>query len=195
MIPRIIHQIHLGGEKTMGKDVAGWIRSVGKYHPDWSRIIWNEDMLRGIEINTGYLSREYGNWACVTNIIRLRLLDLFGGIYIDTDFEALDTLDRLPIENYEAFAAFQDGGRICNAIMGSEKGSPWIKWQREHFEDFDPKDGASGVYVATAAPREGLTIIPTHLVYPWLYDSPPETRIPHADSILVHHWKGSWVRT
>jgi len=130
----------------------------------------------------------------VTNILRLYLLNRFGGVWLDTDVEAIDTLERLPLDNYRAFAAEQDGGRICNAVMGADVGHQWIREQimRSYRGEFPIKDPASGVYVATAAPREGLTIIPQHYVYPWMYDSPPEKRVPHADSILVHHWQGSW---
>jgi mannosyltransferase OCH1-like enzyme len=191
MIPRILHQCWVGD--PMPRDVRAWVKSVGQHHPDWSHIVWTEAMLLELDINVRTLKEKYGSWASVTNWVRLALLMRFGGVWLDTDIEALDSLDRLPLENYKAFAAEQDGGRTCNAILAAEAYSPWILWQMQHFDDLDQKDAAQGVTLATAAPREGVTIVPQHYVFPWLYDSPPEKRVPHRDSILCHHWLGSWV--
>lgn len=176
----------------MSRDIRSWVKSVGQHHPEWSHIVWNEPMLLAIGIDVAPLKAAMRNWACVTNLIRLGLLDRFGGWYFDTDIEALDSLDRLVMSD-TALVAFQDGQRKCNAVMAAVPGHDWIKWQVDHFHEFDVRDGAAGVYVATASPHE-VGMIPQHYVYPWLYDSPPEVRVPHPDSILCHHWVGSWVR-
>jgi mannosyltransferase OCH1-like enzyme len=178
----------------MPRDVRAWVKSVGAAHPEWSHIVWNEDMLFEIGINVRELKERYGSWASVTNWVRLILLQRFGGVWLDTDMEALDSLDRLPLDTYRAFAAEQDGGRVCNAVMASEPNGEWVNYQIRHFDDLDQKDAAGGVYMATLAPREMVTIIPTHYIYPWMYDSPHEKRVPHHDSILCHHWQGSWSK-
>lgn len=178
----------------MPRDVRAWVKSVGEHHPDWSHIIWDEHMLSRIGIDVAELKNRYRSWASVTNLVRLNLLEKFGGVWLDVDMEALDSLDRLPIENYKAFVAEQDGGRKCNAVLGAERGSEWILWQLSHWDDFDQVDAASGVYLATAAPAEMVTVLPQHYVFPWMYDSPPEKRVPHRDSILCHHWLSSWTK-
>src|SRR5687767_3649157 len=108
MIPKILHQCHLGD--PMSDQVRGWVRSVGAHHPDWSHIIWSEIMLCeiGFEAPRAQLA-ELGSWAAVTNRIRLQLLLRFGGVWLDSDIEAVDSLDRLPLDEYRAFAAPQDG--------------------------------------------------------------------------------------
>ena len=45
---------------------------------------------------------------------------------------------------------------------------------------------------STRVARSGLTLVPQHIVYPYLYDAQPEARVAHPDSILVHLWHGSW---
>jgi mannosyltransferase OCH1-like enzyme len=190
MIPRVIHQCWLGGE--MPKEVRQWVESVGRHHPGWSHIIWDEAMLRDIGIRADTKAASYGSYAAATNEIRLELLYRFGGVWLDTDMEALAPIDPLLFYQKDALAAFQDGGRVCNAFMGAKRGSDWIRWQLDNFNKFDSKDPASGVYLATAAPGEGLGLVPQQFVYPWLYDSPPDRRVPHRDSVLCHHWQGSW---
>jgi hypothetical protein len=94
----------------------------------------------------------------------------------------------------DCLAAEQDGGRICNALMAATPNHPWVNWQLANRARYDQRDAASGVYLATDAPRDGLTLVPQRLVYPWLFDAQPEARVPHADSLLAHHWDGSWVK-
>lgn len=170
--------------------VRACIRSIVENHPGWEHCIWDEDKLRSISIDAHGAMGALGSWAAVANHIRLLLLARFGGIFLDADVECLQPLDRLTV--YEAFAAFQDETRICNACLGARPGHPWIAWQLKHWDEFDQKDPASGVYLATAAPRDGLTIIPQRWCYPFSYDAEPEQRVPLPDSLMIHHWLKSW---
>lgn len=176
----------------MSKQVGAWVSSISEFHRDWSHIIWNEAMLHEVGFEVPVLKEELGTWAAVSNYIRLKLLLMFGGVYLDTDVEAVDSLDRLPLDEYENFAAEQDGGRICNAIMAAAPRNVWIDWQLANWNSYPPRDPASGVYLASAPPREIVTVIPQHYVYPFLYDTPREERRIHRETILIHHWLGSW---
>ncbi len=191
MIPKIIHQIWLGGERPDSH--SAFIQGVRSINKDIPCYLWDEKRLEEEDIDPEFLLKDLGNYASVTNLIRLILLGKYGGIYLDTDCECLKPLGELC--RYKAFAAIQDGDRICNAVMGSEPDHPWIKWQLDNFWSFGhPQDAAQGVYLASAAPREGLTIIPTKWVYPFHYDTPMHERKPHPDSFIAHHWQGSWVK-
>lgn len=189
-IPRIIHQIWLGD--PMSKQIRNWIETIGGHHPGWSRIIWNDSMLFELGIDTAALKGDLESWAAVTNRVRLELLRRFGGCYCDVDVEALDSLERLPLDDYEAFGAEQDEGRVCNAVIAASVRHPWIEWQLAHWDDFDQRDPASGVYLATAAPRDGVTVLPQHYFYPWLYDAELDDQVVHRDTILIHRWLKSW---
>jgi Mannosyltransferase OCH1 and related enzymes len=192
-IPKRIHQIHLGGPPD--ETTVNHLRSVGYQHEGWTRVIWDELMLEQLlNVRVSALKEELGTWASVSNKLRLEILFVCGGVYLDTDIEAVDTLEALPLGDMRNFAAEQDGGRICNAVMGAAPRSNWIKWQLDHWTDYDPRDAASGVYLATAAPRDELTVIAQRMVYPWLYDTPTAERKTYPETILVHHWKGSWIQ-
>src|SRR6185369_4569812 len=45
------------------------------------------------------------------------------------------------------------------------------------------------------APRDGLTVLPTHFFYPFPFGTPKEKRKPAADSYVMHHWSMSWNPT
>ncbi len=170
------------------------VKSQGAYHPDWTHIIWDEKLFDAIGWDVDGMLRELGSWASVTNWFRLRILEQFGGIYLDADVECISNLG--PLLRHAAFAAFQDQEqRICNAVMGAHAHHPWIRRQIAQWDNFDQRDPASGVYLATAVDREGLTIIPTEFCYPFSFDTPDEDRRPHDDSLMIHHWLKSWGKT
>lgn len=142
---------------------------------------------------------ECQNFASLSNIVRLHALDKMGGVYLDTDIEVLKPFDSLL--HLDAFCALQDkiafekdNGRICNAVMAASAGHPWIKWQIQNQDALKTNDAAFGVYIASAAPREGLTILPTEFFYPFLWSAIAHERRPHADSYAAHHWSGSWSK-
>lgn len=155
--------------------------------------IWHDDNIAELGLRSDRLREEFGTWAAASNFVRLIALQRHGGIYLDSDFEALKPLAPL-FDFGDCIAAEQDRGRICNAFMGATPNHPWINWQLANIARYDRKDAASGVYLATDAPRDGLTLVPQHLVYPYLYDAQPEKRVVHPDSLLVHLWHGSWTK-
>lgn len=186
MIPHLLHFIWFGDLLPPSS-----IRTFYPRHTEWQFMLWNEGAVKhAFGIDPRAMREELGSWAAVSNLVRLRVLQISGGIYVDCDFECHKPLDSL-LEN-AAVVAEQDAGRLCNAFMGAEPGHPWINWQCDHWGDFDQRDPASGVYLATEAPREGLAVIPSHFVYPFLYNAPVVERVPHPDSILSHGWEGSW---
>lgn len=177
----------------MPADVAEMVATVRRHNPDWIHVVIGDDDLKALGLSADRLRAEFGTWAAASNFVRLLVLQKVGGVYLDVDCECLKPLDPL-LAMSDCLAAEQDGGRICNAVMGATPNHPWINWQLAHMGDFDRKDAASGVYLASAAPRELVTIIPQRLVYPWLWTDAPEKRVPHAESILEHRWAGSWVQ-
>lgn len=178
----------------MPEDVARMVETVRAMNPDFQHTVWSEESLNviGLDVPALIAQHDLPNLACASSFLRLELLKRFGGIYLDTDCECLKPLD--PLLDYEAFAAEQDGNRICNAVIGSVANHPWIEWQIEHMGIFDIKDGSAWIYLMTATPRDGVTLIPPHWVYPWMYDTPEKLRVPHPESLLQHFWQGSWCR-
>lgn len=187
-IPKIIHQIWLGGR--VPPDIMDMMMGVWAKHTDWHHIIWTDELLPHLGVEADTLKAKLGSWAAVSNMVRLLVLKKYGGIYIDADMVCLKPLHGLLGSG--AIAALQDTTRVCNALMGAPENHDWISWQLAHWHDFDQRDAASGVYLASEAPRADLTLIPTHLVYPYPWDAQPEKRVAHPESLLEHKWVGTW---
>jgi mannosyltransferase OCH1-like enzyme len=186
MIPRIIHQIWVGGD-PLPEQYRHWHEALVTTNPDWLVVLWDDIRSHPIR-DMSELWGKYEKPACVSNRLRLDLLYRFGGLYLDMDFEPISPIGDT-FDGQGAVCAFQDGARICNAFLGAPPKHPWIKWQIDNFDTFDQKDPAAGVYLATAAPRNGVTVVSSHLVYPWMYDEPKG-----KGSVLAHHWHGSWTK-
>ncbi len=107
MIPRKIHYCWFGrGEKPRlaQKCIASW----KKYCPDYEIIEWNEDNFdvnRNAYTQMCYKEKKY---AFLTDYLRLLIVEEHGGIYFDTDVEAVRSFDEL-LDN-PAFSALRMTG-------------------------------------------------------------------------------------
>jgi len=195
MIPKNLHFVHFGSLDAPSERCR---KTALKHHQDWEIFYWNENNIADLGLDYNALMSDCQNFASLSNIVRLHALDKFGGVYLDSDVEVLKPFDTLL--DLSAFCALQDKimfekdvGRVCNAILGASAGHPWIRWQIENEDALKTQDAAFGVYIATRAPREGVTILPTEFFYPFLHDSPAHERLAHQDSYAIHHWSGSWL--
>ena len=119
MIPKIIHYIWLGkGEtpKVFDKCLASW----KKYCPDWEIKRWDESNLN-IDL-CPYVREAYDarKFAFASDVLRLDVLNRFGGVYLDVDVELLKPIDEF-LDEY-AFTGFETN-RLINPglIFGSVK--------------------------------------------------------------------------
>lgn len=141
MIPKIIHYCWFG-EKEKGKDVKACIETWHRKCPEYTFIEWNE---KNFDINKScrYVKEAYetGKWAFVTDYVRFYALLYYGGIYLDTDVEVLQTFDSL-LDN-KAFVCVESKYSICTATIGAEKNAEFVKNILKQYKNrnFKTKDG------------------------------------------------------
>ena len=124
MIPTRIIFCWFGGKEKPEK-VQRCIDSWKKYMPDWEYLEINE---QNFDINYNeYVKKAYENkaWAFVSDIARLWALYNYGGIYMDTDVEVYQPLDKFLIHN--CFTGFEREHYPVTATIGAEKGNDLIK--------------------------------------------------------------------
>ena len=141
MIPKKIHYCWFGrGPKPAlaQKCIASWRR----YMPDYEIIEWNED-----NFDPGYnaytkMCYEQRKFAFLTDYLRLLIVEEHGGIYFDTDVEALRSFDDLL--DQPAFAGFESENFIASGLgFGAEPHNPAIAAM---LQAYDPLlDGQHGV--------------------------------------------------
>lgn len=133
MIPKKIHYCWFGkGPKPdkFNQCLASW----KKYMPECEIIEWNEE-------NTDlkfckFLEDAYNEraWAFVSDVVRLKVLYENGGIYMDTDVELKDSLEKWTC--YDSFFFFQNHYQINTGMgFGSVKGNPLLKYILDIYND------------------------------------------------------------
>lgn len=123
MIPKIIHYCWFGG-KIKPKYLLEYLGTWESILDDYEIIEWNET---NFDINSNIFTKEaYENkkFAFVSDFVRLHAVFHFGGIYLDTDVEVLDTFNGFLNKN--AFIGFEGDYHIGTAVIGAEKNNDII---------------------------------------------------------------------
>lgn len=103
-IPRTFHRIWLGPKPLPDYAVAygqGWLEK----HPGWEMKLWTDHNLP-LLVNQWAFDHAV-NYGHKGDLLRLELLRLFGGVYLDTDFECNKNIEPL-LDGVEAFAAYTE---------------------------------------------------------------------------------------
>ena len=204
MIPKKIHYCWFGrGPKPAlaQKCIASWRR----YMPDYEIIEWNED-----NFDPGYnaytkMCYEQRKFAFLTDYLRLLIVEEHGGIYFDTDVEALRSFDDLL--DCEAFFGFEsDKFANTGEGFGAEAHNPVVQ---QMILEYDPLvDGEHGVtgcpkLNTEALQKFGLKLdgkmqdLGHSIVYPVDYFNPRDSvtgvMSKTGNSHSVHWYSASWL--
>jgi len=207
MIPKIIHCCWVGGS-PMSAETKKYIDSWRRMNPDFEIKVWTEenfDFSKNLYARQAYENRK---WAFVSDYVRLKVLYDFGGVYMDTDVEAVRPFGEML--NNKAFTGFERNEILVTGTMAAEKHNPWIKL---HLDDYDersfvlPDGGLDLTTNAVAITSISKANYPVQLnnqyqnlgdvtFYPfdWLcakdYESGKIKRT--KNTVTIHHFKGSW---
>lgn len=198
-VPKVFHQIWLG-RKPIPAEYVAFQRAWKHHHPDWEFRLWTEDNLP--QLRVGPLLSRCTNYANQSNLIRIELLHLFGGVYLDVDFECLKRLDPL-LEGHTFFAAYQldnpqEEGAVNNAFAGSLPGHPLLEALLKRFEkEFTPLIPANvlgpSFFTEEIRKRSDVMLFPRSMFYPYLWTEKHRRNETFPNAFAVHHWAGSWL--
>ena len=85
-------------------------------HPGWTMRQWGDDNLP--PLRNQVLFDEVESFSAKSDVLRYELLWLYGGVYIDTDFECLRSIEPL-LEKVQVFASFETDWSVNGALMGA----------------------------------------------------------------------------
>lgn len=207
-IPKIIHHIWLGSplSEEHKRLRQTWI----DHHPDWTCMLWTDHEIEEL----GLINKERydvsTNYGEKSDIARYEILERFGGLYVDTDFECLKPFDVL--HYYSDFYA----GLTCepalvafNGLIGCCPGHPilrdcinTLKKCPSQTSDILERTGPfffTGRILANIACAGKIVLFPATYFYPWPYyerfhNSPTEIESwIKPETMALHHWHASWM--
>lgn len=150
-IPKVISYCWFGGN-PLPENVKKCIESWKKYCPDYEIIEWNDnnyDVTKIPYIKAAYKEKK---WAFVSDYARLDIINMYGGIYLDTDVELVKPLDGLL--EYESFWSIEKGSIVINTGLGfgAKAGDINIKKMLKVYQNtsFYNKDGSLNTTPCTA---------------------------------------------
>lgn len=101
------------------------VQSWKKYCPDYEIRQWDESNFDVTQNEYCYEAYQAKKWAFVADYARLKVLEKYGGIYVDTDEEIIK--DISPLLNYRAFAGFEENPYISMGMIGCVPHNEWIQ--------------------------------------------------------------------
>ena len=104
MIPKFIHHIWIG-DKPFPSDYINFLTKWRLLYPDYNFIFWDNQLVESTDILSSDIEQYYYgdyNIGLKADLLRFKILEKFGGIYVDVDTEPLK---RMPDEilNYNFF--------------------------------------------------------------------------------------------
>lgn len=200
-IPKTIHQIWLGPHELPW----AWIENWKSMNPDWTHRLWRDsDVCLDSNRKQYHACQTYSGKA---NIMRCQILEQYGGLYLDADFEPRRPLNELDVEYQwyvadDFFTIFvgdkQRPEKLANGLIGCIPHHPIMKEMIRRIELIDPTQIAVQPSHATTGPRlfsevckdkvHMVRVLPSHSFIPMHYDgrlcSPEQWR----NAFAIHHW-------
>ena len=212
MIPKIIHYFWVGGNPKP-ESVLYCIDSWRKKCPDYQIIEWNEtnyDFTKNEYMRQAYEAKK---WGFVPDYGRLDVVYQHGGIYLDTDVEAIKSFDSLLSDS--AFMGFdktieKDHFVACGLGFGAVAGSPILKEMMDIYDgvSFIKEDGTLNVlpsphYSTECLKKHGLVnedkdqrlddvmVYASDVLCPKSYNTGKLTISERT--VSIHHFDATWL--
>jgi len=209
MIPHIIHYCWFG-KKEKSSEVLQFIKDWKRKLPNFKFVEWNET---NFDINSiPYVKEAYdkNKFAFVSDVVRLYALQVYGGVYLDTDMEIKRDFTQVLDENKLVLGYENNGKHIMTAFIAAEKNFPIINELLSTYdkEKFIKTDGSLNVYPNTyrltdllrkkgisidgnyRKLEEGVAIYPEKAFSAMTFST--MTEISDKTTYTVHHFKSSW---
>jgi inositol phosphorylceramide mannosyltransferase catalytic subunit len=207
-IPKIIHQIWLGGK--LPEKYLPLVLTWQNVHPTWIHQLWTDEDIRTLELSPRiqHAFDTCTNIGMKADIIRYHILDIFGGLYVDTDFECLKPFDDLRYLEFFTGIAYDRDFTLYNGLIATVPKHPIIKscLNVGAYSGNNPTKimEATGPYHLTKCfnknafiDTKGVVAFPMDFFYPL-----PNNKRREEDtkkyikpvSYGIHYWDVSWLK-
>jgi len=194
VIPRLIHQIWVG-PAPLPTEFERFVDSWRRHHVRWEHHLWTEDRLPTDLRHTEALER-IRHPAERADLLRFELLARHGGVYVDTDFECLRSIEPV-IDGADFVTALlkppapRKPQRVNNAFMACIPRHPLVQravaeMRPQEWYGFDKSASGSLFFNRLVRDFPEVRILPADLFYP----ASPEQE---ATAVAIHYSARSWA--
>jgi mannosyltransferase OCH1-like enzyme len=186
LIPRVFHQIWVGPQ-PFPAELARYQQTWLNHHPGWELRLWTEESLpHDLDHPEGLERLRQPNER--SNFLRYELLWRFGGVYLDTDFECLRSIEPLIAET-KLFVGCSKPGRPHDALLGSVARHPALNSVVDTLvarQFYGQKGQGSRVQLRSVLDdhRDEVLFLEPTILFP--------TKHQMHDAYAVHHHLQSW---
>jgi mannosyltransferase OCH1-like enzyme len=204
--PKKIHQIWLGGE--VPEKYKKWMSSWSEMNPSWEYKLWTDENTWEVIIPKREEFNSIEHLGQKSDYLRYHILNQFGGLYVDTDFECLRPFDSLLYLDFLTGIGYSAFIELYIGLIASVPNHPVLLKIIDSMQPTSSKGwkvifNSTGTYFFTKMFFEvitkytkGVVALPTSYLYPF----PNNMRFTSNDaksfakdySYAVHHWEVSW---
>lgn len=206
-IPEIIHYCWFGNTPLPPLEEK-CIKSWEIYLPDYEIKRWDETTF---DVSSHWFTRrayQKKKYAFVSDYVRLRALQQYGGIYLDADTELIKPLD--PFLKNPAFCGFQDDRFVSAGVLGARQGSEWIEEMLKLYDSEPFRQNKNGHFAIpntvwftnyflekglklnnSKQEAGGVVVYPKHIFNPKKHDDIHYTL--DDETVAIHHFALSWL--
>ena len=205
-MPRKIHQIWLGG--IMPSQYQKYADTWKRYNPYWEYKLWTDKDVDDVDMPNRDLFNSISNNGQKSDFLRYHILNQFGGLYIDTDFECVKSFDTLSYADFLVGIGYPSNVELYIGLLGCSPNHPIMeeviksmneikeKGWREIFETTGTYFFTRNFFKVVSEYKEGIIALPPDFFYPFPNTGGHERRngINYIKdcSYAVHHWAVSW---
>lgn len=197
MIPKNIHQIWLGYKK-IPKHIREFMGEMKDKHKEYSYYLWSDNNLPDMPENLKEIFDSLTHPAMKSDLLRVYVLYVYGGVYLDVDYKLLTHLDDLNCYNEkDAYIVYQKHPRVedfyCSIQISSKAGdfvSFMISKINEKFMWLGPHWYAECIYEYVGLEK--------HCNYQDILDRCPEHNLGFIEweyidkNVVAHDFLASW---
>ena len=208
-IPKIIHQIWLGGE--LPEKYKRYTETWKKFHPDWDYFLWTDCDAEEFPMRNRKMFNACKNLGQKSDIFRYEILNTYGGLYIDTDFECLKPFDDLLYLDFFTSLAYAGRLEIYNGLIACTPHHPIMETTLNKMKLLRPTNSYVYIFESTGCyhfarcileeikKEEGKTVVfPMDFFYPYpnnkRFDDNAYDYVREF-SYAIHHWAVSWTKS
>lgn len=199
VIPDVFHRIWVGGKPIPERFEEYW-QSWQKHHPRSRFVTWRDEHIAEFGAACVRLCNECRNPAEMSDVLRFFIVEKYGGVYLDTDFECYKPTGHL-LTGWDFISAWENPEMVASAFFAAVPGHPILSRMVEQLKS--SRIDKTLNQVKTVGPRAftaaigdafapGVMIWPSSLFYSLRYEDRHTQCEPPPDVVAVHRWSHTW---